>query len=476
MARAEEVISIIDQLTEYRDTHKLEFYVPYDFQKAFHNAKGSDGKPATEKALMAANQIGKTICGAYETAFHATGLYPDWWEGHRHTTPPSILVASNTNETTRDRCQGDLFGDPTDESLIGTGAIPKHLIGEKVRKPGVPNAYDSVLVKHVSGRWAKVFFRAYEQGPKKFMGYRNDEAWLDEECPVDVWSQVARGTFATGGNIYMTFTPEEGITPVVAKFINDIGPNQALIRATWDDAPHMTEEMRKANLEKFPKHEWAMRSKGEPSMGSGLVFNVQEEMVKIDPIEIPAHWPRINGIDFGWDHPFACAFVAWDRETDTVYVYDGYREQRALPAIHADAIKRRGDWIPISWPADGLQTEKGSGAPLAELYKSHGLNMFHTFFTNPPRMGEVEGKGGNSVEAGVLEMLEMMETGRFKVFSTVAPFFEEMKMYHRKDGKIVHRFDDFLSAVRYAVMFRRHAQTKIVRQPKQQKRRGISNW
>ena len=472
----EDAVALIQQLKDYRDTHKLEFYDPYPFQKDFHNAKGTNGIPATEKALMAANQIGKTVCGAYETAFHATGLYPDWWEGNIHQSPPSILVASNTNETTRDRCQGDLFGDPTDDNLLGTGAIPKHLIGEKVRKPGVPNAYDSVLVKHKSGGWSKIFFRAYEQGPKKFMGYRNDEAWLDEECPSDVWSQVARGTFATGGNIYMTFTPEEGITPVVAKFINDLGETQALIRATWDDAPHMTKEMREANLLKFPKHEWAMRSKGEPNMGSGLVFSVPEEMIKVDPFEIPKHWPRINGIDFGWDHPFACAFVAWDRESDTIYVYDGYREQRALPAIHADAIKQRGDWIPISWPKDGLQTEKGSGTPLSEIYKRQGLNMHHTFFTNPPRMGEEEGKGGVSVESGILEMLEMMETGRFKVFSTVSVFFEELKMYHRKDGKIVPRFDDFISACRYAVMFRRHAQTLIVRQPRKTTRRGLSNW
>lgn len=472
----EDAVDLIGRLKEYRDTHKLEFYDPYDFQIRFHNAKGTNGKPATEKALMAANQIGKTICGAYETAFHATGIYPDWWEGNRHSTPPSILVASNTNETTRDRCQGDLFGDPTDDNLLGTGAIPKHLIGEKVRKPGVPNAYDSVLVKHISGGWSKIFFRAYEQGPKKFMGYRNDEAWLDEECPSDVWSQVARGTFATGGNIYMTFTPEEGITQTVAKFINDLGESQALIRATWDDAPHMTQEKRKANLAKFPEHEWDMRSKGEPNMGSGLVFPVPREQYEVEPFEIPPHFARINGIDFGWDHPFACAFGAWDRDNDIFYLVDGYREQRALPAIHADAIKRKGDWIPISWPKDGLQTEKGSGNPLSDIYKRQGLNMFHTFFTNPPRMGEDEGKGGVSVESGVLEMLEAMETGRFKVFSTVKDWWEEVTMYHRKDGKIVPRFDDYISAARYAYMFRRHAHTKIVRPPKQPTRRGLRNW
>lgn len=27
--------------------------------------------------------------------------------------------------------------------------------------------------------------------------------------------------------------------------------------------------------------------------------------IAVDAIQIPRHWARINGIDFGWDHPFA---------------------------------------------------------------------------------------------------------------------------------------------------------------------------
>jgi hypothetical protein len=36
-----------------------------------------------ERLLMAANQVGKTLAGAAEAAFHLTGRYPDWWEGRR---------------------------------------------------------------------------------------------------------------------------------------------------------------------------------------------------------------------------------------------------------------------------------------------------------------------------------------------------------------------------------------------------------
>ncbi len=478
MSKLADAASIIAQLEKYKNTHKLDYYSPYDYQKRFHNAQGhKTDKPARQRALMCANQIGKTYAGAHEVAIHTTGKYPSWWEGTRFNHPTEWLVASTTNETTRDRCQKDLFGEPVDEKALGTGTVPLECIGDKIRKPGVPNAYDSVMVKHVSGGWSKVVFRAYEQGPKKFMGSRlTGGFWGDEEPPADIWSQMVRGTFATNGVGLLTFTPEEGITEVVAGFLNDIQLGQALIRAAWDDAPHMTPEKRELALAGIPAHERAMRSKGEPMMGSGRVFPVSEEQITIDPFEIPPHFARINGIDFGWDHPFACAFLAWDRENDVVYVYDGYRESRTLIPIHAAAIKTRGDWIPCSWPHDGMKHDPKSGKTLAEHYKEHGVNMWHTHFTNPPAMGEEEGKGGYAVEPGVFQMLEMMETGRFKVFSTVKPFFEEFRMYHRKDGKIVPLNDDFLSATRYGVMFRRHAQTKVIRTHHQPIRAGIKNW
>jgi hypothetical protein len=68
--------------------------------------------------------------------------------------------------------------------------------------------------------------------------------------------------------------------------------------------------------------------------------------------------------------------------------------------------------------------------------------------------------GTNGLEAGVMEMLDRMNTGRLKVFSTLAMWFEEFELYHRKDGLIEKKKDDLLSATRYAVMMRREAKVK----------------
>lgn len=221
---------------------------------------------------------------------------------------------------------------------------------------------------------------------------------------------------------------------------------------TIDDVDHYTAEEKARIVASYPAHEREARARGVPIMGSGRVFPVTEEAIKIDPVPIPPHWVQINGVDFGWDHPFAAVNVAWDRDADVVYVCKAYREKEAVPVIHAAAVTPWGKWVPCSWPHDGLQHDKGSGEQLAAQYRAAGLAML------PERATHAE--GGNGVEAGILAMLERMQTGRLKVFSNLAEWFEEFRLYHRKDGKIVKERDDLMSATRYAIMMLRFAVTK----------------
>src|SRR4029077_21110171 len=111
-----------------------------------------------------------------------------------------------------------------------------------------------------------------------------------------------------------------------------------------------------------------------------------------------------------------------------------------------------GDWIPCAWPHDGLQHDKGSGEELARSYATHGLNML-------PERATFE-DGANGVEAGVLEILERMQTGRWKVFSTCGSWFGEFRLYHREGGIIRKKQDALISASRHALMMRRFASVK----------------
>lgn len=228
--------------------------------------------------------------------------------------------------------------------------------------------------------------------------------------------------------------------------------SRCVVSMTIDDVEHYSAEEKARIIASYPAHEREARAKGIPTMGSGRIFPVPEESITVQPQEIPKHWPQIVGVDFGIDHPFAAVRVAWDRDADCVYVTHCYRKKDAVPAIHATAIKRWGKWLPIAWPHDGLIRDKGSGEQLADQYRSHDLNML-------PNRAE-HAKGGNGVEAGLMDMLERMNTERFKVFAGLTEWFEEFRLYHRKDGLIVKERDDLMSATRYAVMMLRHAKTE----------------
>ena len=152
----ERAVEIAKELERRKATNTLKYYKPYDYQVNFHNTI------ASQRLLMAGNRIGKSFCGAMEMAYHLTGKYPDWWKGKKFDKPIRAWVGGVSNETTRDVCQKELVGQPDDPSAKGTGSIPLDDIGDTTRKPGVPNAMNSLVIKHVSGGWSRLAFKAYE--------------------------------------------------------------------------------------------------------------------------------------------------------------------------------------------------------------------------------------------------------------------------------------------------------------------------
>ena len=221
---------------------------------------------------------------------------------------------------------------------------------------------------------------------------------------------------------------------------------------TIHDAEHYTDEERQAIIDTYPEHEREARVMGVPSMGSGRVFPVAEEQIVVDPFPIPKHWVQGVGIDFGWDHPTAGARLAWDRDTDTLYVIAEYAQREQTPVVHAAAFKAWGDWLPVFWPHDGLQHDKGSGVSLAEQYREQGLLMADEKATFED--------GSYGLEAGVMEMLDRMKTNRWKVFRTCGRWLAEYRLYHREEGLIKPIRDDVLCASRYACMMRREFVTE----------------
>ena len=459
-AQLEQAIENAKELQYRQKYNKIEFYDPYPFQKEFHDT----GMGHNQRLLMCANRIGKSYSGAAEMAYHLTGLYPDWWKGRKYRNAITAWVGGVSNESTRDICQAELLGAPEDPTAWGTGCIPRDNIVSTERKPGVPNAKSLALVRHSSGDNSTVHFKSYESGTEKWMGRSVDCIWLDEEPDRSLYSQSVTRTLDRRGMVYLTFTPEKGMTETVSAFMNNIKKGQSLTNATWDDASedtrsmngkpgHLDHETMEQILAAYSPHEREMRKYGKPTIGSGLVFPIPEEKLVYDNIEIPDHWLRISAIDFGWDHDTAVVWGAHDVEEDVFYVYDCYNQNKRSPAEHAEEIKKRAAFIPIAYPHDGNRRDAMGNPGLADIYRQCGCNFMLDHFTNPPALGNT--KGSNSVEQGIQEMLIWMEEGRFRIHSSLSHLLQEYRQYHRKDSKIVAIRDDCMSAMRYCFMSRR---------------------
>lgn len=440
-----------------QSVNRLAGYVPYPKQLVFHEA----GLLFRERGFMAGNQLGKTLAGSAEAAMHLTGRYPDWWKGRVFERPIRALAGSESSELTRDGVQRLIIGNPRDESAWGTGLLPKECLVAWSRRNGVSDALDGCVILWGGGGdvqqgHSSLNFKSYDQGRSKWQADTLDFVWMDEEAPMEIYSEALTRISSTNGMVYSTFTPLLGMSEVCRRFLLEPSPDRINVTMTIDDAPHYTPEQREKIVAGYPAHEREARAKGIPVLGSGRIFPVMESDITVEARIFPKEFARIRGFDFGYDHPFGAIELAFDRDEDIVYVTKAFRQREQTPIIHAAAVRAWGhEWIPIAWPHDGLQHDKGSGDQLAAQYRAQHLNMLseRATFTD----------GGSGVEAGLMTMLDRMQTGRLKVFSHLHEWFEEFRLYHRKEGKVVKEHDDLMSATRYALMMLRYAITEPTR-------------
>lgn len=425
----------------------------YDWQLRFNAATAE----YTACLLMAANQVGKSLTGCVIDAFHLTGDYPDDWEGHKFKKPPMCWLLGYSGEKTRDLLQLKLFGRFVSGKFEG-GLVQADKILDHRSMTGTSGAMREVRVKHENGT-ATCQFWSYSQGQSALMGdvvdwYHIDEEPKDGEIYPQVITRTLNGDNGAGGRGILTFTPENGKTELVCRFMDEPGASMYLQTATWDDAYHLTESTKESILSQYPPYQRDMRSKGTPLMGAGLIYEHSEKQIKCEPFEIPAHWYLINGLDFGWDHPQAHIQMAWDMGADTFYIIHAFKKSKIQPYEAWHIVQGWSEDVPTAWPADGLQTEKGSAKQQKDYYEEAGFEMCDEHATWE--------EGGVGVEAGLMELNNLMKTGRFKVFSHLIDVFEEVRQYHRvskPNGKseIVKIKEDLLDAIRMAYMMRRHA-------------------
>ena len=170
---------------------------------------------------------------------------------------------------------------------------------------GIADLLDIIKVRHESGGTSLIALKSYLSGREKFQGETLDWIWFDEEPPADIYTEGLTRTNVGNGPVWMTFTPLQGVSEVVRRFLHERSPDRQVVSMTIDDVDHYAEDEKRRIIASYPEHEKEARVKGIPVLGSGRIFPIAEERIAIEHRDIPPHWPRIGGMDFGWDRPFA---------------------------------------------------------------------------------------------------------------------------------------------------------------------------
>lgn len=402
------------------------------------------GASNKQRLLLAANRVGKTLAATFEIVCHLTGDYPDWWDGKRFTTCNHWWIVGKSSETVRQILQNELLGQV---GSFGTGMVPMDALDfdtlADAKKSSTP--ISSFRVKHKNGTYSSVEFKSAEQGRQAFEGTAKS-IWMDEEMPMEIYQECLMRT-ATGNNILIsTFTPLKGLSEVVLSFLENgdimssgsTGMSKYVVRATWDDAPHLDEETKKILLDSIPPYQRDARTKGIPQLGSGAIFPVSETDYVVEPFEIPKHWTKGYGFDVGRNT--AAVWLCHDRDSNVLYAYSEYFQVEGQPSTHTSSINSRGKWIKGAIDTAARGRSQSDGENLFDIYTNQGLAIVNA---------------DKAVESGLLEMLELFTQGRLKIFSTCTKLIQELRLYRRDEkGNIVKKNDHLCDAFRYGVFTR----------------------
>lgn len=193
---------------------------------------------------------------------------------------------------------------------------------------------------------------------------------------------------------------------------------------TWEPLSGM------ASPDRLDAMVWAMTD----LMVSGVskVFDtIEQDIVVAEPIKIPGLWPRVCAVCVDRAR-FAAVWGAWDKQGDTIYLYDEISVSRGDVAVHAEALRRRGGWIPTIIDLEGNGRSKDEGVTLVNRMLDLNVEIFD---------------GKLDLNAGLDQLIGRLTTGRLRVFSQLTNWMTEYRRYQRDEKhEIVEGQDHLMQA------------------------------
>ena len=225
----------------------------------------------------------------------------------------------------------------------------------------------AVTLRHPDNRnlpgWV-IEFKSYSQGRGRMQGRSIGGYWFNEEVPYQIVEEVQGRCRDYDSHGWADFTPIEVRSPEWPDKYDDPPEGWEFFHLNVLKNDRLAEGWAERYLSGFPEDERETRRIGVFASYVGQVFkewrkpihvlqegcaHAEKLGIKFDRagrIIIPHDWNRYRGIDFGFNNPFACIWVAKDRD-ERFIAYDEHYESQRLLAYHAEQIHRR-VWVPGS--------------------------------------------------------------------------------------------------------------------------------
>lgn len=428
--REEKLAILLGEVRRRKTESRWEFYSPHPIQEKFHR------EPSRRRALIGANQVGKTTAGAMEAIWTALGTHP-----YRPTANPpvTILVASESTDVQMEAAQAKILE-----------YLPPAAIAGRYKR--LHEALSELSL--VNG--SRFLFRTYEMEREKFQGFTlTGGAWLDEE-PADeqLFAEIERGLLRHEVPIWMTFTPLRGLSWSYDRVWNSA--DWACTTAGVRDNPTIPAAMIEQWERSLPEDERQARIYGRYVARSGLVFpefgrktHVLDEFAPSPTDEI------VVGLDTG--RVMAAIWLAFPRH-GSIVAFDEVYEQDIRMDDFADMIHaRNGQWkvqpryfLDATSPFRLELSSRAIDAMLYDQVKSEGIDLMRQLlFVQPGPISPNRGNPGLFLTERTAKLMFEIERYRWETY-------ESRKLRNVLRPTPRKGFDHAIDALRYGLAWKQY--------------------
>lgn len=185
---------------------------------------------------------------------------------------------------------------------------------------------------------------------------------------------VRSGTNPGGPGHGATKTRYIDATEYGSKVVTDVrGRTVRFIPARLADNPYVNAEYA-ADLKALPEKLRRAFLEGDWTVFAGQVFTeFRHERHVLNPVPLPASWPRYAGVDWGYAAPWCVLWAAIDEDGRVWF----YRELYATRVGEADQAQRivaaeAGEPIVARYADDAMWATRGDAKPIATVYAENG--------------------------------------------------------------------------------------------------------